>query len=296
VTEIYRIEKTLRTIRLAVPVLVAVLTAGLVLVWLQARHTDSVVAQRQRAERSASSAQSGLQTAASQASAGKSLAQQIQGACTSGGAVAVQLGQACASASRVATQQVPPVAPMPAPAGRNIAGTELRTGDLWLLYTDGSRQDVGRVVGPSGASGRPGASGTPGRSGSPGSSGEPGQSGRGVAAASVDSVSGDLLLTYTDGATQDVGHVVGNQGANGTDGKPGRSVTSVDKSSTGHLIVTYDDGTTQDVGPLPTGPTCPTGYTLTTRQAPDGSGETWAVCVSPAASASVTLGPSDTPS
>jgi hypothetical protein len=112
--------------------------------------------------------------------------------------------------------------------------------------------------------------------------GEPGADGRGITATLLDQ-NGRLVLTYSDGTTQDVGQVVGKageQGAQGqagvgivsstvsgghlvltfTDGQvvdvgrivgdPGRGVAST-AIVDGHLIVSYDDGTTQDAGELP---------------------------------------------
>lgn len=64
---------------------------------------------------------------------------------------------------------------------------------------------------------------------------------------------GRLVLTFSDGGTQDVGPVVGGDGADGRDGRDGRGVASVDQVD-GRLVVTFTDGDTQDVGPVPVGP------------------------------------------
>lgn len=59
-------------------------------------------------------------------------------------------------------------------------------------------------------------------------------------------VNGHLVLSYSDTTTEDVGPVVGPKGDRG------RGISSsaiVD----GRLVLTYDDGTTQDLGPLPVG-------------------------------------------
>lgn len=65
---------------------------------------------------------------------------------------------------------------------------------------------------------------------------------------------GHLVVAYSDGQSTDVGAVVGKDGATGSDGKPGRGVASVSINGSSHLIVTYTDGSTQDAGQLPSGP------------------------------------------
>ena len=88
---------------------------------------------------------------------------------------------------------------------------------------------------------------------------------------------GDLIITYTDGTTEDAGKVVGDDGAAGTpgadgsdgaqgpkgddgkdgadgaagnDGKDGRGIDSVRINDAGELIVTFSDGVEQNVGPV----------------------------------------------
>lgn len=134
----------------------------------------------------------------------------------------------------------------PARPGRGVTGTSL-TGDgrLLIAYSDGTTQDLGRIV-------------------------QPGAPGRGVTATSL--VDGHLVLVYSDGTTQDVGPVVGDAGANGRDGADGEPVRRVASTAVvnGRLVVTYTDGATADAGPLPAG-TPPLRWT-TTRA--DGSEET----------------------
>lgn len=59
--------------------------------------------------------------------------------------------------------------------------------------------------------------------------------------------SGHLIVTYTNGATQDAGKVTGEPG------NDGRSIASVAINGAKHLIVTYSDGTTSDAGEVPPG-------------------------------------------
>lgn len=90
-----------------------------------------------------------------------------------------------------------------------------------------------------------------GTNGANGKDGQNGQDGRGISRFSI--ATGSLIVTYTDGQTQDLGPVVGKDGkdgstgATGATGAAGRSVISTDIAS-GNLIVTYNDGTTQNAG------------------------------------------------
>ncbi|MER7078125.1 MULTISPECIES: hypothetical protein [Bacteria] len=61
---------------------------------------------------------------------------------------------------------------------------------------------------------------------------------------------GALVLIYSDGTRETVGRIVGRPGADGTDGRGIADVTADD----GRLIVTYTDGSREDAGPLPPGP------------------------------------------
>lgn len=72
-----------------------------------------------------------------------------------------------------------------------------------------------------------------------GAQGPTGTSGRGITGTAV--ADGDLLVTYSDGNTQNVGPVVGPTGA------AGRGIAGVSIAS-GDLVITYTDGTTTDLG------------------------------------------------
>ncbi len=61
---------------------------------------------------------------------------------------------------------------------------------------------------------------------------------RGIQSTAKDG-SGNLIITYTDGTTQNVGKV---------EGLPGKVVASNTVDANGHLIVTYTDNTTADLG------------------------------------------------
>ncbi len=129
----------------------------------------------------------------------------------------------CDQAAQVQADPVP-VIPDQGPPGRGILGTSIVDGRLVVAYTDGTRQDVGAVVGQPG---------------------ELGPGGVGIAATTIED--GALVVTYTDGRREDVGTVVGAVG------DPGRGIADT-AAVDGRLIITYDDGEVQDAGPLPAGP------------------------------------------
>ena len=114
-----------------------------------------------------------------------------------------------------------------------------------------------------------------------GTDGTDGVDGRGILGTSV--VDGRLIVTFSDGATQDAGQVVGQNGAAGLNGRgitdsdvvdgrlmitysdgavedlgvviglDGRGIAST-AAVDGRLVVTYTDGDVEDAGPLPAGP------------------------------------------
>lgn len=89
----------------------------------------------------------------------------------------------------------------------------------------GDRGEAGER-GADGVNGKDGKDGAPGRDGIDGAKGDPGRDGadgapgRGIAKLLIDS-KGHLVVTYTDGATDDVGLIVGKDGADGRDGADG---------------------------------------------------------------------------
>ena len=113
----------------------------------------------------------------------------------------------------------------------------------------------------------------------PGDDPTPTDDARGITSTTIDD-NGHLIITYTDGTTEDAGKVVGEDGAAGTpgadgsdgsdgaqgpkgedgkdgadgaagnDGEDGRSIDSVRINDAGELIVTFSDGVEQNVGPV----------------------------------------------
>jgi len=87
----------------------------------------------------------------------------------------------------------------------------------------------------------------PGLEGEQGASGSDGADGRGIASTRIDEA-GHLFITYTDGAVEDKGLVVGAAGGRGVDGPPGRGITNTALGEDGVLTLTYTDGATEAVG------------------------------------------------
>ncbi|MHC0442511.1 tail fiber domain-containing protein, partial [Flavobacterium sp. 3-210] len=77
-----------------------------------------------------------------------------------------------------------------------------------------------------------------------------GLDGKGIASTTVDA-SGNLIVTYTDGTTSDLGRIKGIDGVNGTDGTnglDGKGIANTAVDASGNLIITYSDGTSSDAG------------------------------------------------
>lgn len=88
--------------------------------------------------------------------------------------------------------------------------------------------------------------GTKGENGKDGKDGKDGPTGRGISSFTTNA-DGDLIVTYTDGKTQNAGRILGPKGETGAPGANGRGITSSEVIS-GSLIVRYSDGTSQNLG------------------------------------------------
>lgn len=88
-------------------------------------------------------------------------------------------------------------------------------GELILFYGDGTSRNLGQVVGADGANGAEGENGE---------NGTDGQDGRGVATFEINEA-GELIVTYTDGTSQNLGQVNGADGADGANGSNGENGT-----------------------------------------------------------------------
>lgn len=134
--------------------------------------------------------------------------------------------------------------------GRGISSVTITNNNLILTYTDGNSANVGRVVGRDGSQGIPGNDGTDGQPGMPGQDGSDG-----VSITNATITNGNLILSFSNGTTRNVGNVVGADGDDGAPGTPGLGITNVTITN-GNLILSYSDGSNQNVGSVvgPSGP------------------------------------------
>jgi len=135
--------------------------------------------------------------------------------------------------------------------GVGVVATGLSNGYLTLTYSNAVVANVGYVVGPAGAQGNAGSDGAPG---TPGSNGV-----AGVSITNATLTAGYLNLGFSNGATSNVGYVVGPAGAqgnagqngangiNGTNGTNGVGVAST-AITNGYLNITYTNSATANVG------------------------------------------------
>lgn len=278
-----RLEQVDRRDRRSMWIILGALAGAVVIAGGVALQTTSEIDrqsdQRVAAQSTAVAAQSTAQAAQSQAD---TLAEKVAAACKTTGPVHDQLVKAGACQVATAVQQSPAtkttrikgdpgVAGPAGGTGPGILGTAVADGDLIVTYTDGRTVNAGRVAGARGLPGQTGPTGMPGQVG------QPGKDGRSITATTI--TDGALLVSYSTGASVNLGTVVGPAGSpgipgtagkdgaagaaglNGADGKngaDGRGVQTVSASS-GRLVVTYTDGTSVDAGPLPAGPKGDTG-------------------------------------
>ena len=70
---------------------------------------------------------------------------------------------------------------------------------------------------------------------------------KGIASAVIND-NGELVITYTDGTSDNLGVVVGEKGDKGEQGEDGRGISKVEFSADGtKLVITYTDNTTQEI-------------------------------------------------
>lgn len=123
--------------------------------------------------------------------------------------------------------------------GKGISNVEINAdGHLIISYTDDTNKDVGRVVGHDGATGSAGANGTAGKDGTAGTNGT---NGRSVQSTMI--TDGHLIVTFSDGTTQDAGIVTGPSG-------PDKFVRNISTDASGSVTITYNDNTTASAGKI----------------------------------------------
>ena len=129
-------------------------------------------------------------------------------------------------------------------------------GFLVLTYTNRQTARLGKVIGANGKDGRDGIDGAKGDKGDTGETGAAGADGISITSAVVNEA-GELVLTYSNGSSANLGLIVGKDGRNGIDGtdgkdgangKDGISVLSAEINSDGELVLSYSNGQRSNLG------------------------------------------------
>lgn len=132
--------------------------------------------------------------------------------------------------------------------GIGIAKSEINeNGELVITYSNGQSANLGNVIGKDGADGA---------KGDKGDNGENGADGIGISNAEVNA-KGELVVTYSDGKTANLGNVIGAAGAKGDKGEQGEqgekgedgvSVASAEINTEGELVISFSNGQRTNVG------------------------------------------------
>lgn len=144
-------------------------------------------------------------------------------------------------------------------AGQDGVGIEniaINDGKLNITLTNGTTLDLGNIKGADGAKGDKGDKGDKGEAGAAG------KDGNGVAGTTINEA-GELVITYTNGETVNLGNVVGRDGKDGADGEQGEKgdkgetgaagedgngVAETAINEAGELVITYTSGETANLG------------------------------------------------
>ncbi|MCH5316750.1 MAG: leucine-rich repeat protein [Eubacterium sp.] len=112
-------------------------------------------------------------------------------------------------------------------------------GNLNITLSNGTTLNLGAIKGADGKDGVNGADGING------ADGVNGADGIGITETSINDF-GELIITYSDGATANLGKVVGENGKDGVDGNNAISRTEINEN--GELIIIFDNGTSANLG------------------------------------------------
>lgn len=121
-------------------------------------------------------------------------------------------------------------------------------GELIITYSNGQICNLGKVVGVDGKNGINGING------SDGNNGKNGQDGISVVKSEINS-NGELVVTYSNSVIDNLGKVIGSDGAKGEKGEKGdkgdtgRGIAKTELVN-GELIITYTDGTKENLGSI----------------------------------------------
>lgn len=116
--------------------------------------------------------------------------------------------------------------------GVGISLITVTNGNLSITLTSGTTLELGNIKGSDGVDGRDGADGTNG------------QDGIGVKSTEINQ-SGELVITYSNDNSVNLGKVTGT---NGTNGQDGNGITKTEINANGELVITYSNGTTENLG------------------------------------------------
>lgn len=116
--------------------------------------------------------------------------------------------------------------------GVGISLITVTNGNLSITLTSGTTLELGNIKGSDGVDGRDGADGTNG------------QDGIGVKSTEINQ-SGELVITYSNNNSVNLGKVTGT---NGTNGQDGNGITKTEINANGELVITYSNGTTENLG------------------------------------------------
>ena len=147
---------------------------------------------------------------------------------------------------------------------RSITKSEIVNGELVITYSDGTSENLGKVVGEKGDTGATGAQGPQGLSGATGPQGPQGEKGdtgatgaqgpQGLSGATgaqgPQGEKGDTGATGAQGQ-QGLSGATGPQGPQGEKGDTGATIEKIEFDNQGRLVITLTDGTVLDPVALP---------------------------------------------
>ena len=124
--------------------------------------------------------------------------------------------------------------------GNGIAKVELNAdGELIIKFTDGTSVNLGNIKGENGEDGEDGEDGKPGADGKDG-----------IGVEKIEIVNNNLVITYTNGTSVNLGNIKGDKGDQGETGATGNGIAKVELNEDGELIIKFTDGNTINLGSI----------------------------------------------
>ncbi len=137
--------------------------------------------------------------------------------------------------------------------GVGIADVAIVEGRLVLTLSNGTVIDLGNIKGEDGKDGADGEDGKDGVNGTDGKDGINGKDGISIVKSEINA-NGELVLTYSDGNSTNLGKVVGTNGKDGADGEDGKDgvdgvgISTVVINENHELVITLSNGTVINLG------------------------------------------------